>query len=207
MIIHIHLSKRHDQDLLAVYDTVGRKEFNKIMKESLRAITRGGNTPPSVQLKSTCFRPEQTVLINLSLQSREDEDIRQLLLHVAKGNCAEFIRMAVRFYLGPQIILGSLMDDAALSAIAHAANTRVVFLGTPEAVITTRKKESIKRQKLKESKEVLPKKQITPMPTAIPPVTQEPIPQPIPTYIPEDEPESETTSDVDVLSLLNGLIN
>lgn len=148
----IFLSGKRDLDLIALYKKVGRSEFQRLIKDALRMITRGycdraKPIPSSFVLRGSLN--EETVRINLVLTSEKDEDVRELLSHVFPGERGTFIKHALRFYLGPAAVLSGFMDEEFSSMLQNISVPVQVFaVGRVNAKPATPKKRREKKGKV-----------------------------------------------------------
>lgn len=155
----IILSSRKDPDLIALYRKIGSIEFSNMIKDALRMVTRKGYNPKYKPTESLILQgnlEEETVKINLIITSQKDEDIRELLSHVLPGELGNFIKNALRFYLGPAIILPGYMKKEFSDKLQITPVTTQVFVidnlnAQASTLVKKRKKRSSKPKPRKTS--------------------------------------------------------
>lgn len=116
----LYFSPKTDTDLIAVYYQIGAKSFAKAIKESLRMTIRPGYISEfleTISLDPLFDKPiKEAISINISFCAEGDEDIRHLLSKTKPRKMSSFIKMALRYAIGPYMILGYyLQGDTALT--------------------------------------------------------------------------------------------
>lgn len=130
----LYFSRRHDADLISLYNQIGRKAFVKIMKDALRTLVRvdyepiftkgteimpvllDGSDKYSDNTKSVDEEDKKPFFIVVSFSAEKDKDIANLLLQVKPRKMGAFVKNAMRLLLGPYYTLGCLLDgDAKLN--------------------------------------------------------------------------------------------
>jgi len=151
----ITLSKTRDADLIALYNKVGNKEFQKMIKESLRMILRGG----IVQNKKhdnigilIAKDQERDVRLNFILTAQKDEDIRLLLSQISNRKVGTFVKAALRFYIGPAAVLSGFLKPEFAEKLSNVATpVQVMAFGNiseTESIRKTYRKRNINRKKI-----------------------------------------------------------
>lgn len=117
----IVLSGKRDPDLVALYQKVGSAKFSRIMRDSLRMITREGfvskeKLPSDFTL--TALENSETVKVDLCITSEKDQDIEELLSHVRKGELGYFVKHSIRIFVGTAVVLQAFLDSEYTAAIA-----------------------------------------------------------------------------------------
>lgn len=204
----IWLSHNRDPDLIALYRKLGKSEFSNVIKDALRIIVRGGskkgNSPTGLLLEAK--QDEEDIKINIILTSEKDEDVRELLSHVAARKMGAFIKMAIRFYMGPVTTLSGFMDNHYTASLQENIVPMQVFAlgGTIQSPVKKVRKPSVKKAKPHISS------------TSKPSTPQIPLSQPIVNTIPvtlesiEEEPKknnSNISEEDEMLALLEGLLS
>lgn len=201
----ITLSKKRDSDLIALRNTIGSRDFTRLLKDSSRAIVRAdhANTfcfPENAHLSRTEAEVEKDVRFEVGF-GEKDADVASLVEHVKPGKFNAFVKNAIRMYVGTSI-LSAYLDESFEGATRNAQTVRVVYLGkvAKKASTTTTKKR---------------KRPSTPRPKT----EKQPSFQPVPTFsTPASPPAVAFTEELDnvgtpvgdeddVLSLLGGLID
>lgn len=118
----LYFSPKTDADLIAVYYQIGAKAFAKAIKESLRMTIRPGYTSEFIEKLSLSPLFDKTIKdsisINISFCAEGDEDIRTLLSKTKTKKMSSFIKMTLRYAIGPYMILGYyLQGDNTLTNI------------------------------------------------------------------------------------------
>lgn len=124
----IILYRSHDDDLLALYETVGLREFGRILKESLRILARPGYIPkhkPPETLRAYVGLAEK-MRFRLNVTSEKDIDIAELLSHVKYRKLNQFCKTALRFYLGPNKVLPFLLDIELTPVLSYISTGNIV---------------------------------------------------------------------------------
>ena len=124
----ITLYNKSDPDLLGLYEQVGSKEFSILLKDSLRTLVRPNykaKDPPLFINKYTGDR--ERIPLGLSLTSKKDKDIEELLRHVRPGNLCVFCKMALRFYLGNVLSLSAFLDLELNPTVVYHTQTSSIF--------------------------------------------------------------------------------
>lgn len=126
------LYRSHDEDLLALYETVGIREFGRLLKESLRVLARPDYIPkyrpPSIINPYTGDVQKRRFLI--SIRAKKDADIEELLSHVKERRMGAFCKMALRFYLGPKDVMSSMLNIRLVSTLSYVP-TGYIVASTP----------------------------------------------------------------------------
>lgn len=123
----ITLYHAHDGDLLALYQTVGLREFGRLLKEALRILARPDYIPkhkPPFPLVP--YGEEKNLRLYLTVKAEKDRDIEELLSHVKYRRLGAFCKMAMRFYLGPRDVMGAMMDIALVPAMTYVPTGYIV---------------------------------------------------------------------------------
>lgn len=126
----IILSGRQDPDLLALYETLGRKEFVKLVKDSLRRLVRAG-------YKSKVMLPEtvpshlgdkaERIQIGLTFSDAKDADVTYLLDQCQKGMCGQLIKQAIRFHVGAMLTLPAFLSSEFCETLVCQNPMQVLF--------------------------------------------------------------------------------
>ena len=119
--IKLYLSWRTDQDLIALYQNIPSKDFNKAVKEALRMLFRPGyqtsffyglKTDPSWKAKRSKKaddKKEEGIEHTICLRSVKDQDIREVISNAEDRRAAWMVKMALRFALGSSYVIGSCL--------------------------------------------------------------------------------------------------
>lgn len=122
------LYRSHDEDLLALYETVGLREFGRLLKESLRILSRPGykpkHKPPTELIPFT--GEKDSIRLKLNVTAEKDADIEELLSHVKNRRLGAFCKMALRFYIGPQNVLASMLDISLTPVLSYIPTGHIV---------------------------------------------------------------------------------
>lgn len=120
-----------DKDLFSLYETVGRRDFNTIMKDSLKVLLRPGYTPKTNI--PTDFKPYEgstdPIQIITTVNKREDEDVRQLLSHIEKRQISNFVKYAMRLYIDPMNYLRAMLNLNLIKTAPIYTPSGVIVLG------------------------------------------------------------------------------
>lgn len=159
----ILISNKKDPDLVALYNKVGGQEFANLMKDALRSIVRGGYEGKSKLPKGMLLQNNKDykdVRFVLTITSEKDSDVRELLSHVSDRKLGQFAKQALRFYLGPAVVLSGYLDNAFSQTLEERSTPVQVFaLGEIKSEGKRREKKQIKRAhvpKKPAKKEALP---------------------------------------------------
>lgn len=147
----LYLYPTHDSDLCGLLKEAGLKGFRDIAKDALRVLTRPGYVPKVVIPE---FKPsledeyEKVKMVRLSIQSKKDEDIRELISHVKPRQFNGFIKTAMRFYIGVIPTLSCMLDMELIKTVpVYTPNGVIVFPNTVDRVNFSTKKKSVKQKK------------------------------------------------------------
>lgn len=202
------LSKKRDSDLIALKNTIGSRDFTRLLKESLRAIVRADHAnsfrlPDNTDLGRTESEVVKDARFEVAF-GEKDADVAALLEHVKPGKFNAFVKNAIRMYIGT-LLLSAYMDESFAEAPKNAQTVRVVFLGEPT------KQKSKSAGKKKSTRTVRKPRRETQMPP-VPsfqsaPSFSAPI-APVPAFTEElDNIPPSVNDEDDVLALLGGLID
>ena len=197
------LSKKRDSDLIALKNTIGSRDFTRLLKESLRAIVRADHDnsfrmPEGIDIG----RAESEVVKDSRFEvafGEKDADVESILEHVKPGKFNAFVKSAIRMYVGTSL-LSAYLDEEFAGAPRSTQTVRVVFLGeTPKKRTQSTKKRTASRKPRQISKTPsVPSFQPAPSFTEAP----------APAFTEElDNIGPSITDEDDVLSLLGGLID
>jgi hypothetical protein len=146
----LYFSKKHDADLISLYNQIGRKVFVKIMKESLRVLVRVNYDPvltKTYPIYPMLMESEETKPLSLvvSFSAESDRDILGLLLQTKPKKMGTFIKNAMRLLIGPYFILGCMLQGEEQLNQAYSDKRLFFINGTlPNIPI---KKEPIERKR------------------------------------------------------------
>lgn len=135
----ITLYRSHDEDLFALYETVGLREFGRLLKESLRVLARPNykpqHKPPSELIEYTGV--EDRLRLGLTVKAQKDADIEELLSHVKDRRLGAFCKMALRFYLGPKEVMSSMLDVDLVPVMSYVPTGHIVASAVHIAPVRT----------------------------------------------------------------------
>lgn len=111
----VYFSGKRDPDIIALYREVGLEDFKKIMRDALCSTVRIGYIPKYTSLDKLCLQvTDEDISINLKIKlcmtSQKESDITDLLLQVKPRQLSNFIKTAMKFYIGRAICLRALLD-------------------------------------------------------------------------------------------------
>lgn len=136
--IRLYLYAGLDSDLLSLYATIGKKDFIQVMKDSLRVLLHPGHVskiPIPDELVPYIYedKKDYTVFIQTSIKGEVNADIRELLSHVTHREKTSFIKLAMRFYIGPVKTFKSKLDvDNLIKTTPIFTPSGVIVLNTPD---------------------------------------------------------------------------
>ena len=179
--IFILLYPNFDDDLLDLYETVGKKDFIKITKDALKVLTRPGYIPKvPLPPQTVKHNPEldKPVRILSTISSKNDEDIRQLIDHIKKNQHSAFVKMALRVYLGPIKYFNSKLDiDLIRTNPIYTPSGVIVFPGSTSPVISFKSRQTVEKLNKRIVERTTPRVE----------VIQEEVPPNLPKVYPEPE--------------------
>ena len=202
----LYFSKKHDADLISLYNQIGRKVFVKIMKESLRVLVRVNYDPvltKTYPIYPMLMESEETKPLSLvvSFSAESDRDILSLLLQTKPKKMGTFIKNAMRLLIGPYFILGCMLQGEEQLNQAYSDKRLFFINGTlPNIPI---KKEQVERKR----KTRVPKTNTVSSPSTFSsPEEGLELEEMLPTIEAMDSPGIINTSDEDdILSILENL--
>ena len=149
------LYKGYDSDLLGLLEQVGLREWGHLLKESLRILIRPGYTPKhTAPQKVNPYTKEETkIMLNICITGKNDEDIVELLNHVKQKKFGSFCKMALRFYIGRNNTLESMLDISLIPEILIPIYQSQYLIGNFISPVSA-KKRTTRRKPRKTKKEV-----------------------------------------------------
>lgn len=226
----LYFSRRHDADLISLYNQIGRKAFVKIMKDALRTLVRvdyepiftksteilpvllDGSDKYSDNTKSADEEEKKPFFVVVSFSAEKDKDIANLLLQVKPRKMGTFVKNAMRLLLGPYYTLGCLLDgDARLN---DAFKDRKLFFvngcigeGSTKSSKPSKSSKPAKKkqQKIDEKIEEMESVSKENAPICEEVASEETFVPIIPEMNPTTDGEAESFSDDDILSLLENM--
>ena len=133
----IFLHRSHDDDLMALRESVGIREFGNLLKESIRVLARPGYIPkhkPPSELGD--YTGEQdTIRVVVNIESAKDTDIEELLSHVKFRRLGAFCKMAMRFYIGPREVMRSMLDIDLFPVLSYVPKAGHIVASIPPSNI------------------------------------------------------------------------
>lgn len=196
----LYFSPKTDTDLIAVYYQIGAKNFAKAIKESLRMTIRPGYISEFISklsLDPTFDMPIKNALsMNISFCAEGDEDIRILLSKTKPKKMTYFMKMALRYAIGPYFILGFCLQGDNTLTKAYQRKELFFIEGLRERISTKyiEKKVSEEPKNIPHKNSVMNLKDET---------KEESVKEII--YIPKEEPivtETDDFDDEDILQML-----
>lgn len=151
-VIYLFLKRNRDSGLIRLYHTLGAKEFRKVVKDSLRVLTRPGYIPkviiPTIdELVDIPEYKDKSVRLSIKL-SNNDKDVVDLLNNVKLGTIGNFVLDALKFYIGPIFAFNSNLVATEIETVPfYTPNGVIVFANTSSPFMTTTSRES-KQQKI-----------------------------------------------------------
>ena len=128
----IILSGKSDPDLISLYKALGKKDFIKLIKDSLRSLVRVGYrnevTLPNGQI-STDFGKEERIIVGLTFSDVKDADVTLLLEKCQPRMCGLFIKQVLRFHVGGLLTLPAFLNEECRSKLNVANAMQVLILG------------------------------------------------------------------------------
>lgn len=159
MVSVIYLYKTHDADLIGLLEEVGIKDFREVMKDALRILTRPGYIPKiNIPTYKTYDGDTDFFKIAISIQSKKDIDIQELLNHVKNRRINSFIKMAMRFYLGVIPTMSSMLDTELIKTVpVYTPSGVIVFSNNINTGINEKQKEQkrIKKENIKRANKTI----------------------------------------------------
>lgn len=145
------LYKSYDSDLLGLLDQVGLREWGRLLKESLRVLIRPGYIPKHIapQKLNPYQKDDTKVMINICITGENDADIIELLNHVKARKFGSFCKMALRFYIGRNNALETMLDVALLPEILIPIYQTQYLVSN---VVSVPKKKTIRKRNTKPKK-------------------------------------------------------
>ncbi len=140
----ITLSGKNDPDLMALYERLGKKEFIKMIKDSLRCLVRAGyrnevNIPISFKDGDGNVLPKadktKRIQVGLTFSDKKDADVTYLLDQVEKGMGGLFIKQAIRFHVGSLLILPAFLSNGFCENLRTQSPIQVLFANEGEIPI------------------------------------------------------------------------
>lgn len=161
----LYLYPTYDTDLCGLLNEAGVKDFRNIAKDALKVLTRPGYVPKTV---IPGFKPltdtehSKVTTVQLSIQSKKDEDIRELISHIKPRQFNSFVKTAMRFYIGAIPTLSCMLDMELIKTVpVYTPNGVIVFPNTMnmETVNFSSKRKSTKQKKdtIKKANDVITK--------------------------------------------------
>jgi len=134
MRIPIILSYRRDYDLISLYDKLGKKQFLLLIKDALRAIIKQNNNPKVSLTNITFFDTDyskytEDIRVILSVTAENDKNLELLLSHIGRRLKNQFIKQAVRLYVGTSTLTAYLDDEFKNQILKNIVPTQVLFIG------------------------------------------------------------------------------
>jgi hypothetical protein len=198
------LYAKRDPDLVALYLTLGRKGFVGVCKDALFKLVRVGYVPKFIlppNLRLNCPKEAEDIKFELCLGAKKDEDIRLLLSKVGDRKFGAFLKIVIRYYLGPVLCLQAFLDTDAEFA-EYEQPKQMFFIGGASAYTApVRKIKERKPAKKKEKPVSFPEKK-----TGGYSVSEIPV---LSSVLHEGaEPQADTgeVTEDEMLDLLNGLL-
>lgn len=194
--VSVILKRRRDTGLIRIYLTLGNVEFNKLVRDSLRVLTRPGYIPQVVipAVDELAEIPEsyddfpKTIRIQLQLRS-QDKDLADLLDNVDHGSVGSFIRDALSFYVGPTFMFNTKLTGATLDTVPfYTPNGVIVFSSSAPSFAAPVSREQ-KQQRIVEINAAIAKKETKRKEKPVAPVSVPNI-EPVPTLSVEEAPVS-----------------
>ena len=151
-VIYLFLKRNRDSGLLRLYFTLGAKEFRKVVKDSLRVLTRPGYIPkvtiPTLnELAEIPENNDKSISLSIKL-SNNDKDVINLLNNVRLGTIGNFVLDALKFYIGPIFAFNSNLVATEIDTVPfYTPNGVIVFANTSSPFMTVASRES-KQQKI-----------------------------------------------------------
>ena len=217
----IYLSALRDIDLLILLNSVGKKDFGKIVRDALYHVARASYKPKLdvSQIKINVPSEIKSTEFDICMTSMQDEDINFLLSHIRKNCIGLFVKNAIRYYLGPILIIQTLFTEEALNIVQSANKVEIIQIGEFTNKPNKKPKKNTRHIKKVQKKEVLPSLNTNefsepimkkPKEVSIPDLVEELLPD-IPgtqNIVPESpEPNVETKADDDeFLMMLQNMI-
>lgn len=212
----IVLSGIRDPDLVAIYHKIGSREFQRLTKEALRSVVRPGYRKEGhIDVGNLGFVGKDTsIRLDVWITAKKDTDVSEMLSRINDGQLGFFIKQAIRFYLGEDIILRAFLkteyaetkerifgssSEFGSAEFAKVADQFMKMMGTlPKANVTSI--DTQKENKTQE-KEALKEERTVQIAAPVFPVETDNI------NLPESqETNTAQSDDDDVLALLEGLL-
>lgn len=146
----IILSGKSDPDLISLYRALGKKEFIKLIKDSLRSLVRVGyqnevSLPDGVIPIE--YDKEDRIVIGLTFSDVKDADVTYLLDGCQPRMCGHFIKQVLRFHVGGLHTLPAFLNENISGKLLATAAKQVLFLGSVTTSPVSRVQKPVREKK------------------------------------------------------------